>query len=64
MKCHSIMCHPLLNSVNHSQCKVKMKFFVQAFDYDAWRIIARGPLEVPKRKNVGMQMTRKCSIQL
>ncbi|MBA0722931.1 hypothetical protein Golax_003561 [Gossypium laxum] len=47
---HSIMCHPLLNSVNHSQWKVKMKFFVQAFDYDAWRIITRGPLEVPKRK--------------
>ncbi|MBA0694078.1 hypothetical protein Goari_004408 [Gossypium aridum] len=43
---HSIMCHPLLNCVNHSQWKVKMKFFVQAFDYDAWRIITRGPLEV------------------
>ncbi|MBA0695673.1 hypothetical protein Gohar_026232 [Gossypium harknessii] len=27
-----------------------MKFFVQAFDYGAWKIISRGPLEVLKEK--------------
>ncbi|MBA0742292.1 hypothetical protein Gogos_015361 [Gossypium gossypioides] len=40
------MCPSLLNEENRSNWKVRMKFFVQAFDYGAWKLISKGPLEV------------------
>ncbi|MBA0757963.1 hypothetical protein Gotri_021005, partial [Gossypium trilobum] len=47
---HYTMCPTLLNEENHSNWKVKMKFFIQAFDYGAWKIISRGLLETPKEE--------------
>ncbi|KAG4175850.1 hypothetical protein ERO13_A11G211150v2 [Gossypium hirsutum] len=50
MKGHYIICPPLLNEDKYSNWKVRMKFFVQTFDYGAWRIITRGSLEVSKEE--------------
>ncbi|MBA0618658.1 hypothetical protein Godav_027971 [Gossypium davidsonii] len=49
-KGHSILCPPFLNEENRSNWKAMMKFFVQAFDYGAWKLISKGPLEVLKEE--------------
>ncbi|KAK5835974.1 hypothetical protein PVK06_011705 [Gossypium arboreum] len=36
---HSTMRPPLFNGTNYSYCTTKMKLFIQANDYEVWRII-------------------------
>ena len=46
---HSIMRPPLFNGDNYSYWKTRMRLFIQANDYEVWKIIVNGPL-IPKKK--------------
>ena len=63
---HSIVRPPLFNGEDYAYWKTRMRLFVQANDYQVWRIIMSGPLiptkkvddhEVPKEEWEGMRRT-------
>ena len=37
-----------LRSDNYKTWKIKMRSFLQGFDYQTWLIVSRGPLEITK----------------
>ena len=46
---HSIVRPPLFNGEDYAYWKTRMRLFVQANDYEVWKIIMKGPL-IPTKK--------------
>ncbi|KAG8499227.1 hypothetical protein CXB51_005730 [Gossypium anomalum] len=46
---HSTIRHPLFNGTNYSYWRIRMKLFIQANDYEVWRIVTNGPSILIKR---------------
>ncbi|KAH1037913.1 hypothetical protein J1N35_039656 [Gossypium stocksii] len=45
------------------QLESEEEIFVQTFDYGAWRIISKGPLEIPNEEERWDENDNQCSIQ-
>ena len=48
---HSIVRPPLFNGEDYAYWKTRMRLFVQANDYEVWKIIMKGPFILTKKVN-------------